>query len=212
MARIRIKNLGKLVAWLMRGIAATLKFEVEDRAALFDASRKGCIWAFWHNRMFLIPYVHDQWFSHVPGTILTSPSGDGQIIADVCASFGIEAERGSSSRPEKGMSALIALAAKAREGFEIGITPDGPRGPLHRVQPGIVKLAQLTGVPIIPVHVNYSRAYRFSTWDEFLLPLPFAKASFIFDKPVHVPRRMTEEEFELYRAKLEETLRAGVQD
>ena len=95
--------------------------------------------------MFLIPWLHHEWFANVPGTILTSPSGDGQIIADVCEAFGIEAERGSSSKPEKGMSALIALAAKAREGYEIGITPDGPRGPLHRVQPGIVKLAQLTG-------------------------------------------------------------------
>ncbi len=212
MAKIRIKNLGKILAWLMRGIGGSLKYEVEDRAGLFEAGRKGCIWAFWHNRMFLIPYVHDRWFHLVPGTILTSPSGDGQIIADVCASFGIEAERGSSSKPEKGMSALIALAAKAREGFEIGITPDGPRGPLHRVQPGIVKLAQLTGVPIIPVHVNYSRAFRFKTWDEFLLPLPFGKASFVFDKPVHVPRRITEEEFETYRLGLEETLRAGVKD
>ena len=107
------------------------------------------------------------------------------------------------------MSALIALAAKAREGYEIGITPDGPRGPLHRVQPGIVKLAQLTGVPIIPVHLDYSHAIQFKTWDEFLLPLPFAKVTIIFDKPHHIPRRMTEDEFEQKRLALETVMRAA---
>jgi len=207
MAKIRIKNAGRIIAWLMRGIGATLRWEIRDDAGVFDTSRRGWIWAFWHNRMFLIPWLHHEWFGHVPGTILTSPSGDGQIIADVCESFGIEAERGSSSKPEKGMSALIALAAKAREGYEIGITPDGPRGPLHRVQPGIVKLAQLTGVPIIPVHLDYSRCIRFKTWDQFLLPLPFAKVTITFGKGHQVPRRMTEEEFEQRRLALETEMR-----
>jgi len=209
MAKIRIKSAGKIIAWIMRGIGMTLRWEVRDDAGVFDATRKGWIWSFWHNRMFLIPWLHQEWFANVPGTILTSPSGDGQIIADVCESFGIEAERGSSSKPEKGMSALIALAAKAREGYEIGITPDGPRGPLHRVQPGIVKLAQLTGVPIIPVHLHYSHAIQFKTWDEFLLPLPFAKVTLVFDKPHHIPRRMTEEEFEQKRLALEDVMRFG---
>ncbi|MBE7497833.1 MAG: lysophospholipid acyltransferase family protein [Verrucomicrobiaceae bacterium] len=209
MAKIRLKSAGKIVACLMRGIAATLRFEVRDEAGIFDTARRGCIWSFWHNRMFLIPWIHHEWFGHIPGTILTSPSGDGQIIADVCSSFGIEAERGSSSKPEKGMSALIALAARAREGYDIGITPDGPRGPLHRLQPGIVKLAQLTGAPIVPIHVHYSRAIEFKTWDRFLLPLPFTRVTVHFDKPHHIPRRMSEEEFEQCRATLQEAMRAG---
>jgi len=191
MAKIRIKNIGRLVAWLMRGIGMTLRWEIRDDAGVFDAKRRGWIWSFWHNRMFLIPWLHHEWFAHVPGTILTSPSGDGQIIADVCESFGIEAERGSSSKPEKGMSALIALAKKSNEGYEIGITPDGPRA------------------PVIPVHLHYSHAIKFKTWDEFLLPLPFAKITLVFDKPHHVPRRMTEEEFEQQRAALEEVMRFG---
>ena len=209
MAKIRIKNVGKIIAWLMRGIGGTLRWEVRDDAGVFKTSRRGMIWSFWHNRMFLIPWLHDEWFGHIPGTILTSPSGDGQIIADVCESFGIQAERGSSSKPEKGMSALIALASKAREGFEIGITPDGPRGPLHRVQPGIVKLAQLTGVPIVPVHLHYSRAIQFKTWDEFLLPMPFATVTVVFGKPHEIPRRMAEEEFEQKRQQLEDSMRLG---
>ncbi len=209
MAKIRIQSAGKIISWLLRGIGATLRFEIEDRAGAFGGFRDGFIWAFWHNRMFLVPWFHERWFGHVPGAILTSPSGDGQIIADLCAQFGIEAERGSSSRPQQGMSALIALAEKVRQHYDIGITPDGPRGPRHQVQPGLIKLAQLTGGRIMPVHINYSRAIRFKTWDEFLLPLPFAKVSMVFDTPVTVPRRISEEEFEQHRSALERTLVAG---
>ena len=206
MAKIRIKNLGRIVAWLIRGIGATLRFEVEDRAGAFDSKRPGWIWAFWHNRMFVIPYVHEHWFAHIPGAILSSPSGDGQIIADACAQFGFEAARGSSSKPQKGLGALIMLAEKVNEGRDVGITPDGPRGPIYQIQPGIIKLAQLTGGTIVPVRVMYSRALRFKTWDQFLLPLPFSTVRVVFEAPMTVPRRLTEEEFEAQRSRLESVL------
>ncbi|OYW76812.1 MAG: hypothetical protein B7Z37_07040 [Verrucomicrobia bacterium 12-59-8] len=209
MAKIRIKSAGKIIAWIMRGIAMTVRWQIRDDAGVFDANRRGCIWGFWHNRMFLFPWTHHEWFANIPGTILTSPSGDGQIIADLCESFGIEAARGSSSKPEKGMSALITLAAKVREGHEIGITPDGPRGPIYQVQPGIVKLAQLTGAPIIPAHMHYSRALQFKTWDKFMLPLPFSTITLVLDPPIYIPRRMTEEEFEQKRQTLEKAMLAG---
>lgn len=206
MAKIRIKNLGRIVAWLIRGIGATLRFEVEDRAGAFDSKRPGWIWAFWHNRMFVIPYVHEHWFAHIPGAILSSPSGDGQIIADACAQFGFEAARGSSSKPQKGLGALIMLAEKVNEGRDVGITPDGPRGPIYQIQPGIIKLAQLTGGTIVPVRVMYSRALRFKTWDQFLLPLPFSTVRVVFEAPMTVPRRLTQEEFEAQRSRLESVL------
>lgn len=206
MAKIRIKNIGKVIALLMRGIGATLRLEVEDNAGAFNTARTGWIWAFWHNRMFVIPYIHEQWFAHIPGAILTSPSGDGQIIADACATFGFEAARGSSSKPQKGLSALIMMADKVKEGRDIGITPDGPRGPMYQMQPGIIKLGQLTGGTIVPVRVEYSRAIRFKTWDQFMLPLPFSKVKVVFEPTMTVPRRMTEEEFEIQRMKLESAM------
>lgn len=209
MAKIRIKSAGKIIAWIIRVIGMTVRWEIRDDAGVFDSSRKGLIWAFWHNRLLLFPWTHQEWFPQIPGTILTSPSGDGQIIADVCESFGIQAARGSSSKPEKGMSALITLAEKVREGHEIGITPDGPRGPIYTIQPGIVKLAQLTGVPIIPAHLHYSHYIQFKTWDQFMVPLPFCKVTLMLDKPHHIPRRMTEAEFEQKRAALEEVMRRG---
>lgn len=206
MAKIRIRHLGKIVAWLIRAIGATLRFEVEDRADAFATGRHGWIWAFWHNRMFVIPYIHDRWFAHIPGAILSSPSGDGQIIADACAEFGFEAARGSSSKPQKGLGALILLAEKVKEGRDVGITPDGPRGPCYELQPGLLKLAQLTGGAIVPVRVEYSRALRFKTWDAFLLPLPFSRVKVIFEPLVHVPRKLDEAAFEEQRLTLQTVL------
>ena len=203
MAKIRIKNIGKVIALLMRGICGTLRFEVEDKAEVFAPARANQVWAFWHNRMFVIPYLHDRWFPQIPGGILTSPSGDGQIIADVCATFGFQAARGSSSKPQKGLGALMLMAEMVKEGRDVGITPDGPRGPKYQLQPGIIKLAQLTGVTLVPVRVQYSRALHFKTWDGFMLPLPFSTVKVIFEPAMVVPRRMTEEEFEAQRLKLQ---------
>ncbi|MGV3661895.1 MAG: hypothetical protein ACO1TE_17035, partial [Prosthecobacter sp.] len=72
-----------------------------------------------------------------------------------------------------------------------------------------VKLAQLTGVPIIPAHLHYRRFIQFKTWDKFMLPLPFCTVTLVLGKPHHIPRRMTEEEFEQKRAALEEVMRFG---
>jgi Kdo2-lipid IVA 3' secondary acyltransferase len=211
-AKIRIRSAGKLLAWLMRGIGATLKVTVEDRAGAFEAARPEIIWAFWHNKMFLFPWLFEHWFPDRDGTVLTSPSGDGQVIADVCAEFGLIAARGSSSKPQKGMSALILLAEQLKAGSDIGITPDGPRGPCFQLQPGIVKLAQLTGSPILPARVHYSRSLKFKTWDRFELPLPGATVTIVLDPFVKVPRRLTEEQFESSRAALETTLRQPIDE
>lgn len=210
MAKIRIKNLGKIVAWLIRAVSVTLRYEVEDKAGVFTRGRPNEIWAFWHNRMFVVPYLHERWFPQIPGAVLSSPSGDGQIIADACAQFGFEAARGSSSKPQKGLSALIMLAEKVKKGHDIGITPDGPRGPMYQIQPGIIKLAQLTGGTIVPIRVLYSHAIRFKTWDQFMLPLPFSTVRVIFEPRVTVPRRLSDEDFEKHRADLQEVLRVGV--
>ncbi len=206
MAKIRIKNAGKIVAGLIRAIAATLKVEFVDRAGVLHSRPRGpLIWVFWHNRMFLAPWMHHHVSPHIHGCILSSPSGDGQVIADICAEFGFEAARGSSSR--KGISALVALAGKVKDGLDIGITPDGPRGPCYELGPGVIKLAQLTGVPVLPLHFRFERSLKFPTWDRFEIPLPFSRVRVILDRLIPVPRRMTDEDFEQARAALEQTLR-----
>jgi lysophospholipid acyltransferase (LPLAT)-like uncharacterized protein len=80
---------------------------------------------------------------------------------------------------------------------------------MYQIQPGIIKLAQLTGGTIVPVRVLYSRAIRFKTWDEFMLPLPFSTVRIIFEPTMTIPRRLSEEEFEQQRATLQDVMRVG---
>ena len=207
MAKIRLKNPSKPVAWLIRAICGTLRFNVIDHAGITIVDPPQRTWIFWHNRMFIFPWLHSAILPGRGGAVLTSPSGDGQIIADVCAQFGFVPVRGSSSR--QGAQALMALADCVKSGTDIGITPDGPRGPRYQMNMGVIKLAQLTGGLLMPVHVRYASAIRLPTWDGFQLPLPFSKVEIEIAKPFTVPRRMTEAECEMQRAELERVMIAG---
>jgi Kdo2-lipid IVA 3' secondary acyltransferase len=208
--KLRFRHSGRVLSWLLRGIAATLTIEVTDHAGILHSQpRKPLIWAFWHNRLFLVPYIKESWQPHIPGCILTSPSADGQLIADYCAEFGLEAARGSSSKPEKGMSALIKLADKLKSGWDVGITPDGPRGPCYVLGPGVLKLAQLTGCAIMPLHVHYHSAWQFPTWDKFMLPKPFSTVQITLGTVSEIPRKMAEAEFSERLKELQENMRQG---
>ena len=141
-----------------------------------------------------------------PGvTVLTSPSRDGEIIAQVAHRFGMSAARGSSSR--KGSQALLELIRRVESGGDIAITPDGPRGPRYKLGPGAVLLAQTTGAVLAPVHATYSRCLRMKTWDGFIIPLPFSTVSVTVDEMIPVPRELTKEEFEALRLRLETQLK-----
>lgn len=207
MAKIRLKNPGKLIAHFIRSIATTLDVEMVSTGDVDHHEGHPLIWVFWHNRMLLMPWMHQRLYPGMGGAILCSPSGDGQIIADVCGRFGMTPVRGSSSR--RGAQALVELANQTKLGKDIGITPDGPRGPAYRMHPGVIKLAQLSGAPMLPMHVTYSSAVRLPTWDEFLVPLPFSKVRLEIGRRITVPRRMTEAECEAQRLHLESIMRAG---
>lgn len=210
MAKIRIKNAGRMIAWVIRAVCNSMRFRVIDHAGIAYPSDEQRIWIFWHNRMFVFPWLHQSALPGRGGVFLTSPSGDGQIIADACAEFGFKPVRGSSSR--RGAQAMIELAKNVKAGQDVGITPDGPRGPCYQMNMGVIKLAQLTGAKLMPVHVRYDKAIRFKTWDGFLLPLPFSGAEIELAKPFTVPRNMTEEECEAQRAALEALMRKGVEE
>jgi hypothetical protein len=138
-------------------------------------------------------------------TVLTSPSKDGEILAQLVGAFGMEAVRGSSSR--RGSRALLELVKLIRGGRDIAITPDGPRGPRYSLGPGIILLAQTTGARILPAHASFSRCVRMKTWDGFIIPLPFSKVSVTIDEALAIPGELTGEEFEEKRKNLEDLLK-----
>ena len=146
----------RLGAWLVflfvRTVSATLRYRWEDRSGFFDGKTpRPAIYCIWHNRLALcmtayFGYVHKQ--SPTRGlAALVSASKDGAFLAAILENFGVQPVRGSSSR--RGAQALLELTTSVEQGYDVAITPDGPRGPCYHVQDGVTSLAQVTGLPIV---------------------------------------------------------------
>ena len=136
------------------------------------------IGALWHGRLLMMPII----YKGKKLSFLVSPHRDGQVMGKALKRFGFHAILGSTTR--KGFSGFKQMVRA--HGSDIGIVPDGPRGPRQQVQIGVIELARLTGRPIIPVTFNASRRKIFNTWDRFLLPYPFSRGVFIWGEPIVV--------------------------
>ncbi len=208
---MKIRLLSFFGAVALRLYARTLRIVIDDRIGLAEnAGAAPVLWIFWHNRMLLVPICYRRMFPRRPGVVLTSASRDGEMLAAFMRRFGFEAARGSSSR--RGMRALLALTRRVREGFDVGITPDGPRGPRYRLGPGVISLARKTGAPIVPMALNYERYWCLKSWDRFMIPKPFSKVTLTLAHRHTVPAALTEAEFEAQRAQVEALLNAGRTD
>ncbi len=173
-----------LAACFIRALRATvrLRFHGEAWVRAREAAGERFILAFWHRHLLLMPYA----YRGRRISVLVSASGDGELIARTVARLGIDSSRGSTSRG--GAVGLRALLRKAREGYDLAFTPDGPRGPVGVVQPGVVMAAAATGFPILPVAMAASRRRFLRSWDRFVVPLPFAAVHFAYGEPLAVPR------------------------
>ena len=203
---------GLIGSWVLRLLALTLRIRVEDPAALREnVTDEPFIIVFWHNRILLVPVIWNRFIGRgraLRGMALTSPSRDGELIAQLISRFGVGPVRGSASR--RGSTALRELARLLKRGHDVGITPDGSRGPLYEIKPGLVLLAQLTGRPMLPVSFEFSRAWRLKSWDRFFIPKPFSTVTFRVGKAHTVPRTTTEEDFERERQHCEAAMMALV--
>jgi lysophospholipid acyltransferase (LPLAT)-like uncharacterized protein len=114
--------------------------------------------------------------------VLISESRDGEIIARITGKLGFGSVRGSTSRG--GGRAIVRMAALGRQGRDLGITPDGPRGPRGSVGPGTVLVAARAGTPIVPVGVASRPAWRAKSWDRFLVPPPLARVWVVYGSSI----------------------------
>jgi lysophospholipid acyltransferase (LPLAT)-like uncharacterized protein len=205
--------LGTLAGWWMRVWSWGLRFQIEDRSGIGTPGThpRPVIYALWHNRFFTVPPAWRRLCGKTRRSVaLTSASLDGTVVARAMAVFGLGAVRGSSSR--RAVAALVGMKHALRDGFDVCITPDGPRGPRYVFHPGMVKLAAATGTVIIPIHVRFSAAWRLKTWDRFVIPKPFSRVHVIFDRPLTVTDTSDPAEFEAERLRVENVLVAGVDD
>jgi lysophospholipid acyltransferase (LPLAT)-like uncharacterized protein len=186
--------------WAIKFLGRTMRFE-EINPDFWEIG-KPAIGAFWHGRLLMMPLV----YKGKKLSFLVSPHRDGQVVGKALTRFGFHAISGSTTR--KGFSGFKQMIRAHQNGFDLAITPDGPKGPRYRVQIGVIELARLTGRSVVPLSFSSSRRKIFKTWDQFLLPYPFSKGIFIWGEPIvvdpHGDRIHLEERRDLLEKRLNE--------
>jgi hypothetical protein len=207
---VKYRLLPLLAAILVKTLAYTLRVAYEGDGPVEDLVREDhrFILAFYHRRLVAMPLAYPFRRATALGeprgvAILSSDSKDGEFSAATWKWFGIHAVRGTAG--DRGAQAAVRLIRAVKEGWDQGITVDGPRGPRQKVKGGVVTIARKTGAWIVPVSVAYQEAWTLRTWDQMLVPKPFSKVTVRYAPPFQVAARGEEEP---YRAGLESTLDA----
>jgi lysophospholipid acyltransferase (LPLAT)-like uncharacterized protein len=206
---------GGLVFLLVKLIGATIRFRYDNRAAANGAAMPTGVFCVWHNRLALCLHAYDRVLRGRSGSsaslaAMVSASKDGALLSVILRLLNVQPVRGSSSR--RGPQALRELTSWSRKGYDLAITPDGPRGPCYRLQEGLVYLAQLTGKPVYLVSYHLHWKICLNSWDRFQIPLPFSRCDVIIEKPIHIPRELSDAGREDARQMLENALRAISRD
>jgi lysophospholipid acyltransferase (LPLAT)-like uncharacterized protein len=189
-------------AQMIRLFGVTWRVEWRGRDLLADARRISpqVIFAFWHGRLLVLSFSH----RHRNIQVLASEHRDGDLMGRTITWLGFGHLKGSTTRG--GARAIRDLSGILRNGFDIGLTIDGPRGPRGVVQQGAIELSRLTGSAIVPVS-NSARPRRLvHSWDRFQLPHPFARVVVAYGEPLIVPAGAGREERERFRLLLAERL------
>ncbi|MBI1363193.1 MAG: DUF374 domain-containing protein [Proteobacteria bacterium] len=155
--------------------------------AYWDAD-KPVIVAVWHGRLLLMPCF----FAHCPHTVhaLISAHRDGRLVSYAAQWHGIKTVQGSSTRG--GAGAVKALLRLAKAGETLFITPDGPKGPRMHAQDGVLEIARMSGLPILPVSISTSAGKQVKSWDRFLIARPFSRVRIVWGEPMVIPRDSTD--------------------
>ena len=173
----------------IRALAATWRYRTvgDEIPASLRSKREPILFTLWHGEM--LPLL---WFHRNQGVaVLVSEHSDGEIIARILEWMGYALIRGSTSRGAG--RALIGLTRTLKEGNDVAITPDGPRGPRHKFAPGAVVAANRADVPIVPAVAHVDKCWRMSSWDGFVIPKPFARITIAYGPATRVHARTPRE-------------------
>jgi lysophospholipid acyltransferase (LPLAT)-like uncharacterized protein len=201
---------------MARAYTMTLRLRWDKRSGIFMANvHDPAIYCLWHNRLALCMVAHMKQKERRRRldkslAALISASKDGAFLAAILERFKVQPVRGSSSR--RGAQALLELTSWAKRGYDLAITPDGPRGPCYVVQEGVMALAQLTGHPIVPFGFQAHWKIRLKSWDRFQIPLPFSRCDLRVGELIYVPRDTSPAQREEIRKYLEDVLKSLSKD
>ncbi len=181
-------------AFMYRCWIRSMRFEVQGYENITGLLEQGkpVMLALWHNELFSL--IGLGYLRKLPLVTMASDSKDGQIITEVLERIGYEVARGSSTRG--GLKAMLGVARVMRKQGKIGaITMDGPKGPRHKIKPGILAIAQKTGASIIPMRATPVDPFVFDrSWDRFELPKPFSRCRINLGEPFEVTDLKLDEE------------------
>ncbi len=136
-----------------------------------DLGEKNFIMACWHGELLMIPYAYTRYKKNPNVKLLISEHFDGNLIAKTLNKFGFGTIRGSSTRG--GAKALVESIKALKNGSDIGITPDGPKGPRHEISDGIIVMAKKTNTNLVLVEIKPTKYWQLKSWDKFVIPKPF---------------------------------------
>jgi lysophospholipid acyltransferase (LPLAT)-like uncharacterized protein len=182
-------------ALFLKSLHATLRIRhaFVERITTLNESGTPYVLSFWHAHLLLMFYCRHR----KPITMMSSQHRDGEMMMRTMRWFDVGCIRGSTTRG--GSQALRNMIKVVQRGGNVGYTPDGPKGPVNVVQPGVIVTAQMTGAPILPLAFNAEKKTLLGSWDRMIVPHPFSRAIFVYGEPIHVPRDLTPEELEEYR-------------
>lgn len=152
---------------------------------------KPIIMACWHGELLMIPYAYTIFRKTPHVKLLISQHFDGNLIAKTLNFFKFETIRGSSTRG--GAKALIQSIKEIKNGYDLGITPDGPKGPRHEVADGIIVMAQKAKVNIVLVEIKPSAYWQVNSWDKFVIPKPFGTINYYISDLINISNMDMEE-------------------
>jgi hypothetical protein len=204
-ARLTAALVPPLAARLMRLLRWSLRVRHVGREHPESCWTNGepIIMACWHGQLLMMPFV----YPGCPATILISQHRDGEYLARIAARLGFQVVRGSATRG--GPRAFKQLVTSLREGLNVAITPDGPRGPRRQVKSGVVELARRSRRAILPVAFAAARARVLRrSWDGLFLPVPGSRAAYVWGEPLRVPLETDRQGVAKYQQLLAERLDA----
>jgi lysophospholipid acyltransferase (LPLAT)-like uncharacterized protein len=196
----RYQWIGRLGAAVLHLWGRTLRIERDIPPAVraLEDGGEHLVYAFWHCHILPLTWA----YRGRSLVVLVSEHGDGETITQIIHHLGYGTVRGSTTRG--GARAALTMARLGKAGHPLGVTPDGPRGPRHVLQPGVLLIAGRSRLPVVPVAIAMQRGRCLDSWDRFEIPAPFSRIWIVAGEPIHVPEEMGEEEAALWQRRVQE--------
>lgn len=200
--RLNPKVTSYFASLVIRALGITWRIEIrgEDRLERARKISDSVIFAFWHGRLLVLSWTH----RNRKVQVLASEHYDGDLMGKIIEWLGFGHLKGSTTRG--GARAIRELKGVLADGYDIGLTVDGPKGPRGSVQQGATELSRLASCAVVPITNTASRRKLFDSWDRFQVPAPFAKVVVEYGEPLLVPAGTGAEDREKLRVELERRL------